>query len=84
MSKLKPDEFHSDGTLLFNPTLPHGLIYGDGKVEGQFMQDGIVYRADRLPVGHTELVKTEPEKKTHWKTLQKQAKESQNGLPGAS
>ena len=44
-----PDETRN-GVKLFNPTRPHGVVYGDGKTEVAFVQDGIEYRADRTPV----------------------------------
>ena len=52
MTKSMPDEFHEDGTRLFNPSRPHGTVYGDGAIEARWVQDGIQYRGDRLPVGH--------------------------------
>lgn len=52
MSKPKPDEYHEDGTRLFNPTKGHGVVFGDGAIEARWEQDGVQYRADRLPVGH--------------------------------
>lgn len=50
--KVKPDEYHEDGTRLFNPTKPHGTVYGDGYNEARWIQDNVAYRGDRLPVGH--------------------------------
>lgn len=50
--KAKPDEFHEDGTRLFNPTRPHGTVYGGIEGDARWVQDGITYRSDRLPVGH--------------------------------
>jgi hypothetical protein len=44
-----PDEV-KNGVKLFNPTRPHGVVYGDGKHEAAFVQDGIEYRADRTPI----------------------------------
>ena len=80
MSKIKADEFHEDGTRLFNPTKAHGTIYSDGNIEGRWVQDGVVYRADRLPLNHagtTELTVETVEKKPHWRTALKQAKANQ-------
>lgn len=46
------DEFHEDGTRLFNPRKPHGTVFGANTQDARWIQDGIEYRADRLPVGH--------------------------------
>ena len=51
-AKSNADEFHEDGTRLFNPHKPHGTVYGDGYLEARWVQDGVQYRGDRLPVGH--------------------------------
>ena len=51
-SNVKPDEFHEDGTRLFNPSRPHGTIYGDATMAARWQQDGVMYRGDRLPVDH--------------------------------
>jgi hypothetical protein len=48
------DEYTVDGTLLFNPTRPHGTVYGAGPDEGKWVQDGVHYRGDRKPVGYVE------------------------------
>lgn len=53
MSVIKEDEFHADGTRMFNPTKPHGTVYGGNANEARWIQDNIEYRGDRLPVGHT-------------------------------
>ena len=50
----KPDEFTADGTRLFNPTRPHGIVYGGGPGDGRWVQDGITYNGDRKPVGYVE------------------------------
>ena len=47
---VKPDEFTPDGVRMFNPTKPHGIVYGDGKVEAAFVQEGVEYKADRTPL----------------------------------
>ena len=47
---VKPDEFTPDCVRMFNPTKPHGIVYGDGKVEAAFVQEGIEYKADRTPL----------------------------------
>ena len=52
MSKTPADEFHEDGTRLFNPHRSHGTVYGDAALDGRWVQDGILYSGDRLPVGH--------------------------------
>lgn len=57
MSIQKPDEYHEDGTRLFNPTRSHGTVYSDGGSEVKWVQNGIEYRGDRLPVGHVPSVK---------------------------
>jgi len=51
---MQNDEFLADGPKLFNPTRPHGTIYGEGGIEGRFVQDGLVYRGDGRPVGYVE------------------------------
>lgn len=48
----KKDEYLPDGTRMFNPTKPHGVVYGGGKDDGQWVQDGVTYRADRTPLGY--------------------------------
>ena len=53
---VKPDEFTADGVRLFNPTKPHGIVYGDGKIEAAFVQEGVEYKADRMPVRAPEPV----------------------------
>jgi hypothetical protein len=50
------DEYLADGTLLFNPTRPHGSVYGGGPEDGRWVQDGIIYGGDRKPVGYVEQV----------------------------
>jgi len=80
MSKINADEFHEDGTKLFNPTKAHGTIYADGHTEGQWVQDGVIYRADRLPLKHAGTTAPAVEvvqKKQHWRTALKQAKANQ-------
>ena len=55
-----PDEFCDDGeTRMMNPARAHGVVYSaqvDGKEgyfeETKYVQDGIAYRGDRLPVGY--------------------------------
>ena len=48
----KPDDFLPDGTRLFNPSRPHGTVYGGAAEDGRFVQDGITYGGDRKPVGY--------------------------------
>lgn len=50
--KSKQDEYHEDGTRLFNPHQAHGTVYSDGANEVRWVQNGVEYRGDRLPVGH--------------------------------
>lgn len=80
-------EFAPDGTKLFNPNKPFGAIYADGFTEGKWFQDGVVYRADRFPVGYGK-VAVQPdapssEKKLHW-TQRKKLEEAKNAASGAS
>jgi hypothetical protein len=51
------DEFKADGTKLFNPSKPHGSVYGGGPEDGRWVQDVIVYGGDRNPVGYVEKAK---------------------------
>ena len=60
----KPDEFHEDGTRKFNPTKPHGTVYSDGFSEVRWVQNGVEYRGDHLPVGHVPGAKTAAKSKT--------------------
>ena len=90
----KPEEFAEfapDGvTRLFNPNKPHGTVYADGFHEGKWAQDGVIYRADRFPVGYAAPAETtglasviEADKPMHWKT-RKKLEEAQNaGASGA-
>ena len=68
-------EFAPDGTKLFNPNKSHGVVYADGFNEGKWFQDGVVYRADRFPVGY-EPKTEEPAKPLHW-TQKKKLEEAQ-------
>lgn len=80
-------EFAPDGTRLFNPNKPHGTVYADGFSEGKWFQDGVVYRADRFPVGYgakkPQPDVPSPEKKLHW-TQRKKLEEAKNAASGAS
>jgi hypothetical protein len=58
-AKVVPDRFLPDGTRLFNPTKPHGVVYYDaayGECPTRFVQelDGreVHYAADGRPVGY--------------------------------
>jgi hypothetical protein len=98
-SKIKPDEYAADGTRLFNPTKPHGTIYADGFQEGKWVQDNVVYRADRLPVGYSPkhpanaadagpppqgaMPVPAKAKKPHW-TQRKKLEEAQRAASGAT
>ena len=50
----QPDEFTADGTRLFNPTRPHGMVYGGGPGDGRWVQDDVVFGGDRKPVDYVE------------------------------
>ena len=57
MAKTKPaetsDEFCDDGkTRKLNRDRPYGTVYADGYEETKFVQDGIGYRGDGIPVGY--------------------------------
>jgi len=49
------DEYTVDGTMLFNPSRPHGTVYGGSAEDGRWVQDGVIYRGDRKPLGYVEL-----------------------------
>jgi len=81
-------EFAPDGTRLFNPNKPHGTVYADGFNEAKWFQDGVLYRADRFPVGYVEKSETpDPapkDKPVHW-TQRKKLEEAQRAAAsGAS
>ena len=48
------DEYLPDGTLLFNPTKPHGTIYSDGASTARWVQNDVEFRGDRKPVNYVE------------------------------
>lgn len=54
--KLQKERFAEDGTRLFNPSLPHGVVYADGYSEAKFIQEWegreVLYQGNHLPVGH--------------------------------
>jgi hypothetical protein len=47
------DEFCDDGkTRKLNRALPYGTVYSDGYEETKFVQNGIGYKGDGIPVGY--------------------------------
>ena len=97
MTVLK-DEYLADGTRLFNPSKPHGTIYCDGFQSGKWVQDGVTFGADRLPIDYIEKqievdaavepitvdAAVEQPKKLHWKTQKKLEEALHAGASGAT
>lgn len=56
--KIERDRFTEDGVRLFNPSLPHGVVYCDGYIEVKYIQafEGreVQYRGDHAPIGYTK------------------------------
>ena len=51
MTRITDDEYTADGTRLFNASKPHGTVYANGPLPAKWVQDGVLYGADRRPIG---------------------------------
>jgi hypothetical protein len=62
--KIERERFTDDGVRLFNPSLPHGVVYCDGFTEVKFIQEyegrETHYKGDGAPVGYQKGVPMPP------------------------